>query len=141
MSKFEGWRKVAEIINQTLEDNEHLDESQKVSVKNILTRIESSGVILADEVGMGKTRIAVELIQAVKKAGGRTAIVVPTTLGFQWQKELNDREKDLAPKHTINSLWRFMAAWNDCDNLEHWDAQSVVFYLNNVCLGGAVITT
>ncbi len=84
MSNFLGWDKVAEIINQTLDTNDRLNDSQKASVKSILTRIHSSGVIIADEVGMGKTRIAVEFIRAVKKAGGRTAIVVPSSLGFQW---------------------------------------------------------
>ncbi|MGE6435406.1 DEAD/DEAH box helicase family protein [Shewanella baltica] len=131
MSDFLGWGKVSEIINQTLEANDRLNDSQKASVKSILARIESSGVIIADEVGMGKTRIAVEFIQAVKKAKGRTAIIVPTTLGFQWQKELNERENDLAPKHTINSLWRFMKAWADEANLEHWDEQSVLLVSQN----------
>jgi superfamily II DNA or RNA helicase len=131
MSNFLGWDKVAEIINQTLDSNDRLNESQKASVKSILTRIQSSGVIIADEVGMGKTRIAVEFIQAVKQAGGRTAIVVPSSLGFQWQKELSDRESDLAPKHTINSLWRYLKAWGDEDSFEHWDEQSVVLISQN----------
>lgn len=131
MSDFLGWGKVSEIINQTLEANDRLNDSQKASVKSILTRIESSGVIIADEVGMGKTRIAVEFIQAVKQAGGRTAIIVPTTLGFQWQKELNKRESDLAPKQTINSLWRYMQAWADEANFEHWDEQSVLLVSQN----------
>lgn len=131
MSDFLGWGKVSEIINQTLEANDRLNDSQKASVKSILTRIESSGVIIADEVGMGKTRIAVEFIQAVKQAGGRTVIIVPTTLGFQWQKELNERESDLAPKQTINSLWRYMQAWADEVNFEHWDEQSVLLVSQN----------
>jgi superfamily II DNA or RNA helicase len=131
MSEFLGWAKVTKIIESSLESNERLNESQKVSVRSILKRIAKTGVIIADEVGMGKTRIAVELIHAVKKAGGRTAIVVPTTLGFQWQKELNEREKDLAPQYTINSLWRFMHAWNDSEKLEHWDAQSVILLSQN----------
>ncbi|MGB1201750.1 MAG: DEAD/DEAH box helicase family protein, partial [Cognaticolwellia aestuarii] len=97
MSNFLGWEKVAEIIKDTLGSNERLNSTQKESVNAILDRIADTGVIIADEVGMGKTRIAVELIHAVKQAGGRAAIIVPTTLGFQWQKELNDREADLAP--------------------------------------------
>jgi len=131
MSDFLGWSEVSNIINHTLENNGRLNDSQKASVKNILMRIESSGVIIADEVGMGKTRIAVELIQAVKEAGGRVAIVIPTTLGFQWQKELNERESDLAPKHTINSLWRYMQAWSDDENSEHLDEEPIVLVSHN----------
>ncbi len=37
---------------------------------------------------MGKTRIAVALAHAVTAAGGRVAILIPPTLGFQWQEEL-----------------------------------------------------
>lgn len=51
-------------------------------------RIGEHGVVLADEVGMGKTRIAVELIGAVNEAGGRAAIIAPPGLGYQWQDEL-----------------------------------------------------
>jgi len=131
MNNFLGWPKVAKIINRTLKDNDRLNESQKLSVSNILRCIEKTGVIIADEVGMGKTRIAVELIHAVKQAGGRVAIVVPTTLGFQWQKELNEREADLAPKSTINSLGSFMKGWQDEDNLEHWDQDSVLLITQN----------
>lgn len=131
VSDFLGWNKVEDIINQTLNSNDRLNDSQKASVKSILTRIQSSGVIIADEVGMGKTRIAVEFIQAVKQAGGRTAIVVPSSLGFQWQKELSEREKELTPKHMINSLWRYLKAWDDEDSFEHWDDQSVVLISQN----------
>ncbi|MBE0458239.1 DEAD/DEAH box helicase [Pseudoalteromonas prydzensis] len=131
MSNFLGWEKVAKIIKDTLAFNERLNSTQKESVNAILNRIANTGVIIADEVGMGKTRIAVELIHAVKQAGGRTAIIVPTTLGFQWQKELNDREADLAPQHTVNSLWRFMSAWADGDKQEHWDKQSVILLSQN----------
>ena len=45
-------------------------------------------MIIADEVGMGKTRIAAVVARAVTEAGGRVAILVPPGLGYQWQEEL-----------------------------------------------------
>ncbi len=131
MSNFIGWSKVSKIIRATIDSNDRLNDSQKNSVIQITERIANTGVVIADEVGMGKTRIAVELIHAVKQAGGRVAIIVPTTLGFQWQKELNEREIDLAPNHTINSLWRFMHAWSDEDNHEPWGEKQVVMLSQN----------
>ena len=131
MSNFLGWSKVSKIIRETIDSNDRLNDSQKNSVIQITERIANTGVVIADEVGMGKTRIAVELIHAVKQAGGRVAIIVPTTLGFQWQKELNEREIDLAPNHTINSLWRFMHAWSDEDNHEPWGEKQVVMLSQN----------
>ena len=38
--------------------------------------------VIADEVGMGKTRIAVEVARSVIEAGGRVAILVPPGLGY-----------------------------------------------------------
>ncbi len=131
MSEFLGWVKVSEIISSTIKNNNRLNTSQKTSVKKLIEYIQTTGIIIADEVGMGKTRIAVELIHAVKKAGGRTAVIIPNALGFQWQQELNEREKELAPSHTITSLRRFMSAWEDKENLEPWDEKSVVLVTHN----------
>ncbi|MFH1739028.1 MAG: SNF2-related protein [bacterium] len=67
--------------------NQHLDEGQRASLMWIAKRIQQSGVVLADEVGTGKTRIACAVVRAVLKAGGRAAVVVPHGLMHQWQKE------------------------------------------------------
>ncbi len=45
------------------------------------------GVLVADEVGLGKTRIAIAAMHAVAGAGGRVAVVVPPTLLHQWESE------------------------------------------------------
>jgi superfamily II DNA or RNA helicase len=66
----------------------HLNPGQRASLHALADRIGEHGVVLADEVGMGKTRIAVELIRAVKDAGGRAAVIAPPGLGYQWQAEL-----------------------------------------------------
>jgi len=46
-----------------------------------------NGCVIADEVGMGKTRIAVALAKTVKECGGRVCVVIPPGLGAQWKAE------------------------------------------------------
>ena len=50
----------------------------------IAGHIQESGVVLANEVGTGKTRIACAVVHAVLEAGGRAAVVVPHGLMHQW---------------------------------------------------------
>lgn len=45
------------------------------------------GVLIADEVGLGKTRLAIALAACVARCGGRIAIVIPPGLTFQWRDE------------------------------------------------------
>ncbi|MET3379609.1 hypothetical protein [Variovorax paradoxus] len=45
------------------------------------------GVLIADEVGLGKTRLAVALAACVARCGGRVAILIPSGLTFQWRDE------------------------------------------------------
>lgn len=131
MMKFKGWEQVANIISDSLGTNERLNSGQKHSVQNLVKTLPTSGAIIADEVGMGKTRIAVELIHAVKQSGGRVLVVVPTTLGFQWQSELEERDKNLKPKSVIRSLWRFLDAYNDEDTAEPWSDEPVILLSHN----------
>ena len=129
--KFKGWEQVANIISDSLSTNERLNSGQKYSVRNLIKTLPTSGAIIADEVGMGKTRIAVELIHAVKQSGGRVLVVVPTTLGFQWQSELEERDKDLKPKSVIRSLWGFLDAYSDEDTAEPWADEPVILLSHN----------
>ena len=46
-----------------------------------------NGVLVADEVGLGKTRLAVALAVCVVASGGRAAIMVPPGLSYQWCEE------------------------------------------------------
>src|SRR5262249_47778477 len=70
-----------------------------------------NGLVLADEVGMGKTRIAVALARAVAESGGRTGILIPPGLGFQWQSELKlGGIQDNC--QLVRSLAAYMAAWD-----------------------------
>ena len=97
MSKLD-WNRVAQILHAQAEaaPAHLLDDGQRASVSGLARRITAGtrGVLLADEVGMGKTRIACAVVTAVRKAGGRCAIVLPAGLGAQWQSEL----RRFAPK-------------------------------------------
>ncbi|MCA9123185.1 MAG: type III restriction endonuclease subunit R [Planctomycetaceae bacterium] len=126
-SSFEGWKKVAEILrsqgNGCETHNEKpawLNAGQRASVRAVAKRIPENGVIIADEVGMGKTRIVVAAIAAVVEAGGRVAVVVPPGLGFQWHEELRDgfqwhnavRGVELPDAPAIlRSYWSYLEAW------------------------------
>ena len=106
------WDKVSRELEEAAQDtrNKRLNEGQRASLHAIAERLPRSGVIIADEVGMGKTRIAVEVAKRVKKAGGRTAILVPPGLGYQWETELRDGGiSDVRP--LLRSLWSYFAAW------------------------------
>lgn len=123
---FQGWGVVAaNLRRQADEQGDWLNEGQRASLRTLADRIPNNGVILADEVGMGKTRIAVSLVQAVKKAQGRVAILVPPGLGFQWQDEL--RKGGIDPVPTIlRSLWGYLEAWSNAENPRPWYANPVV---------------
>ena len=106
------WDKVSRELEEAAKDtaNKRLNEGQRASLHAIAERLPRNGVIIADEVGMGKTRIAVEVAKRVKNAEGRTAILVPPGLGYQWETELRDGGiSDVRP--LLRSLWSYFAAW------------------------------
>ncbi len=123
MTKFQGWDVVSGSLNALADAQEQepvgtaavrgwtLDEGQCRSIRAIADRLGKHGVLLADEVGMGKTRIAVAAARAVVQAGGRVAVLVPPALGFQWQEEL--LHGGLASSKTLRSLRQFLDCWND----------------------------
>lgn len=47
----------------------------------------NNGVLIADEVGMGKTRVCMALMLSVLKNGGKVAVLVPPGLIYQWKSE------------------------------------------------------
>jgi superfamily II DNA or RNA helicase len=102
-----------------------LNDGQRASLVAIADRIGSNGVIVADEVGMGKTRIAVFVAKAVIQSGGRSAIVIPPGLSFQWRKEFCDCGADVLP--AIRSLHGYFEAWNNEEPASApWFKQSIV---------------
>lgn len=67
-----------------------LDAGQRATLSALQCRLCETGLpgaIIADEVGMGKTRIAVALACAVTRAGGRVVVAVPPGLLHQWRDE------------------------------------------------------
>jgi superfamily II DNA or RNA helicase len=119
-NEFKGWAEVSarllasaadqeRLANERGESGCRLNHGQRESLLAMAARIPKNGLILADEVGMGKTRIAVELARSVIESGGRVAILVPAGLGYQWQAELRDGKVE-APL-ILRSLWQYLAAW------------------------------
>jgi len=128
MNGFEGWNRVAEVLDESASKAESLDnadalldEGQRTSIRVIAERLRDGrrALLVADEVGMGKTRIAVALIDAVRRCGGRSAIVVPAGLGAQWQAELrlfDPGGRTLLPLRSYESFVRGFGREGD-DNL------------------------
>lgn len=117
---FKGWDAVAEYLKvyaaeqQAIEvdparGDGRLNAGQQASLRALAKRLPRNGVVIADEVGMGKTRIAVEVARAVIAAGGRVAILVPPGLGYQWQDELRGGQVDTPP--ILRSLGNYFTAW------------------------------
>ncbi|MBX9601448.1 MAG: DEAD/DEAH box helicase [Bryobacteraceae bacterium] len=120
---FKGWEHVAQHLRERVteeeqrasekgEDATRLNVGQRASLRAIASRIPKNGVVIADEVGMGKTRIAVELTRCVLQSGGRVAILVPPGLGYQWQVELRERGIPDVP-NILRSLRTYLDAWSD----------------------------
>ncbi|MEW6167907.1 MAG: helicase-related protein [Pseudomonadota bacterium] len=112
-------------------DEQHLDGGQRASLAWIAERLPHSGVVLADEVGTGKTRIACAVVHSVLEAGGRAAVVVPHGLMHQWTVESRKlRANSPAPKE-LTTFTEFLrevspneASWKDFsprpDESEWW---------------------
>lgn len=62
--------------------------NQHASLRWMAQRLRKEpGVLVADEVGLGKTRLAVALAVCVAASGGRVAVLIPPGLAYQWQRE------------------------------------------------------
>lgn len=118
------WTDVADRLEETalgdtLADGTILQDGQRAALLAICERLRGGqrALLLADEVGMGKTLIAAALIKAVQRSGGRAAIIIPPGLGAQWQAEL--RRFDTAD-HTLSPLrsyWGFIQAYTRAEHL------------------------
>lgn len=86
--EFEGWKAVADnILSLIGRSKSRLDRGQRASLRRLAQDLPEHGMIIADEVGMGKTRIAAVVVRAVAEAGGRVAILIPPNLAPQWRQE------------------------------------------------------
>ncbi|MFM0362178.1 helicase-related protein [Paraburkholderia sediminicola] len=110
---FSGWAAVARNLREIAAASAStgwLNEGQRASLNQIAQRLPDNGVVIADEVGMGKTRIATAVSRSVIQAGGRVAILVPPGLPFQWKAELADAGIKDVP--LLRSLWQYLRAWD-----------------------------
>ncbi len=122
---FNGWQDVASHLQELVRGDEmDLNDGQRASLLAIAERINRNGVIIADEVGMGKTRIAAAVAKCVIAAGGRVAILVPPGLGYQWGDELRGAGID-APQ-ILRSLRQLLQAWESEKHPQPWFEQNVL---------------
>ncbi len=132
---FTGWTRVAERLGELATGTEmELNDGQRASLGAIATRLERNGVLIADEVGLGKTRIAAAVTRAVVDAGGRVAIVAPPVLGYQWREELQKQAQLPQVPSMLRSLNDYLEAWAG-ETAEHqpWGSQSVLLISQVFC--------
>lgn len=133
---FKGWSFVAEALSDfantpsTAGTGWSLDDSQRRSIRAIVARLPSNGLIIADEVGMGKTRIAVATVRAVLRAEGRVVILVPPGLDNQWRDELETGGVACSPM--LRSLHQYLEAFSN-NAQRFWDDERVVLLSHAFC--------
>ena len=125
IQQFSGWNKVADNLRKIADGRTvDLNHGQVASVREIAKRLPNNGVIIADEVGMGKTRIAASVANAVIAAGGRVAILVPPGLGYQWGDELRNAGVDTPL--ILRSLWQYLKGWEHEKQPAPWVHESAL---------------
>ncbi|MGO6846285.1 helicase-related protein [Rhizobium ruizarguesonis] len=126
MAKFQGWSSVAAILRARAGEVSGLfNKGQVAALGAIADRLEKNGVILADEVGMGKTRVAVAVTRAVVEAGGRVAIAIPPGLDFQWREELKGGGLSDTP-NAVRSMHGYLDGWPNDRPARPWFHEPVV---------------
>lgn len=127
-ASFAGWievaRRLREMAVSTSAAASTLNDGQRASLAAIAGRIANNGIVVADEVGMGKTRIAAYVAKAVTESGGRCAVLIPPGLGFQWQAEFRTCATDVP--EVIRSLDGYFKAWDAGTVSTPWFEQPVV---------------
>lgn len=132
------WNAVAKTLIASFDETDgsrkegwSLNEGQRRSLTALARRIPQNGVVIADEVGMGKTRIAVALASAVVRHGGRVAVLVPPGLGFQWEQEMHDGGVECPP--LLRSLNQYFKPWDPREGgAPLWSTQSVVLLSHQI---------
>ena len=75
------------IHEMTMSDNGKPVYGQDAAAMAVMDRLSQNGVILADDVGLGKTRVALMLMESVSRAGGTVVVISPSNLIHQWIDE------------------------------------------------------
>ncbi len=84
------WERVSSRLAEWCKHVELFKYGQQNSLKWISKHIPENGIIIADEVGLGKTRLALLTMIAVLEEGGTVVAVVPPGLLYQWSQEAQD---------------------------------------------------
>lgn len=112
-------RKLAAAEAGRAREEQRLDEGQRASIAWMADRLPHGGLVLADEVGTGKTRIACAVVHAVLEAGGRAAVVVPHGLMHQWVAESRMLLADGPAPRQLTTLMEFLR--DDSSNDAPWE--------------------
>lgn len=131
---FKGWKSVAATLTRradadvTAPGGDYLNEGQRASLRMLATHLPNNGMIIADEVGMGKTRIAASLARAVIACGGRVAVILPSGLSYQWEGELRDAGIPVQP--ALRGMETYLDGWGGKDR---WPDQKLVMLSHAFC--------
>ncbi|WP_374583591.1 DEAD/DEAH box helicase [Pseudoduganella sp.] len=129
--QFKGWPAVARELRALAgSSEENLNDGQRASLRAIADRIAAHGLLIADEVGMGKTRIAAALAHCVVKCGGRVGVLIPPGLGFQWQAEFRVFGRDVP--EVLRSLDMFHQRWRGAGQTP-WYEEDIVMVSHSFC--------
>lgn len=129
---FMGWGEVAkDLYTVAASTSIELNDGQRSSLRGIAERLPKNGVIIADEVGMGKTRIAAAVARSVISVGGRVAILVPPGLGYQWGDEL--RKVGVEAPEILRSLDAYLAAWKGDNDDKPWAQHKALIISHAFC--------
>jgi len=129
--EFKGWPAVSSALRALAgRSTDSLNDGQRASLRAIADRIESHGLLIADEVGMGKTRIAAALAHCVVQCGGRVGILIPPGLGFQWQAEFRVFGQDVP--EVLRSLDMFHERWRGAGQ-KPWYDEEIVMVSHSFC--------
>jgi hypothetical protein len=115
------WSQVRENISRNSEALKNvLKDGQYETLIKISDSLVESGVILADEVGLGKTFIALALMDNIIEAGGTVGIAVPPGLMFQWEAEITKFRKltgkPTLPVSKLRGYWDLIGEKHFCSN-------------------------
>ncbi len=83
----ELWERISRQLTEWAKQSSLFVYGQDKSVHWLAQRIRQNGVIIADEVGLGKTRLALLVMFAALKEGAQVAAVVPPGLLFSGSRK------------------------------------------------------
>jgi len=100
-----NWGLVVHTLCEWARERNVWKAGQEKSVKWLASNLEEKpGLLIADEVGLGKTRIAVAAAAAVIRNGGRVVVLIPPGLKDQWENEFKQLYKALKDEAEMTEM-------------------------------------